>query len=69
MIWFACVLDKKQEYFEANAKFLSACKSIADIKHRYGRCTALEVSQISEQIEENNYALYETEAEINYYKF
>ena len=57
------VLEKQKAYYTANAKYLSACKSIASIKYRYGRCTELEVSQISAQIEENKFVLYEIESE------
>lgn len=63
MYYKLMTLEKQEAYYTANAKYLSACKSIANIKYRYGRCTALEVSQISAQIEENNAALYETESE------
>ncbi|MDO5561149.1 MAG: TolC family protein [Oscillospiraceae bacterium] len=63
MYYKLMTLEKQEAYYTANAKYLSTCKSIANIKYRYGRCTALEVRQISAQIEENNSALYETESE------
>lgn len=62
MYYQMMILQKQEAYYMANAKYLSACKSIANIKYKYGRCTALEVSQISAQIEENSSALYETQS-------
>jgi len=63
MYYQLMTLEKQEAYYTANAKYLSACKSIANIKYKYGRCTALDINQISAQIEENNSALYETESE------
>lgn len=56
------VLEKQERYYTVNAEYLSVCKSIANIQYKYGRCTALDVSQISVQIEENEFTLYENEA-------
>lgn len=65
MYYKMIVLEKKETYYQANAQYLSLCKSIMNIKYKYGRCTALEVSQIEEQIEENEASLYETQAEFD----
>lgn len=63
MYYQMMVLEKQEAYYKANAEYLSVCKSIANIKYKYGRCMKLEVSKISAQIEENESALYETESE------
>lgn len=63
MFYQIMVLEKHEAYYTANTKYLSACKSIANIKYKYGRSTALEVSEISALIEENASALYEIKSE------
>ncbi len=63
MYYQMIVLEKKYLFYKANEDYLSVCKSIADVKCRYGQCTELEVEQISAQIKENDTLLYETEIE------
>lgn len=53
MFYQLVVLEKQKEYYMDQAEYLNVYKAVVDIKCRYGRCTQMDVEQVSMQVDEN----------------